>query len=869
MSATVAPAPGSSGTATLARVAVRGMRTHRARTALTVAAVMLGVAFVVASFALTDGIRSAFRGLVGEINAGVDVMVRARTDLADSPSGADRPLLDAALVEQVGAVDGVDAAAGIIQAIGVIPVGPDGEPATTTGAPQLGLSWVDDERLATFTLTDGRPPTGDGEVVLDRGTATDLGVGVGDRIDVLLPAGPEPRVTVTVVGIATFGDRNSLLGARATIFDLAALQRALGLEGLVSAIVVAGEQGVDPAVLAARIAAVLPDGLEAVTGERVVDETTDQIGQIITVFGGVLLGFAVVALVVSAFYINNTFTIVVGQRTRELGLLRAVGATGRQIRTVVLTEAFVVGGVASVLGIAAGWLLASGLRALLAAAGLDFPADRLPLAPRTVVAALVVGVGATLVAALAPARRAARIPPVAALGDHPVDVGGRGRRAIAGGVAVLVGALAIAWGLWGAASTAGILTATGLGALAVFVGVSRLSTHAVTGVMAVLGAPLRRLGRVPGRLAVANATRNPQRTASASSALMIGLALVAMALVAGASVSRAVADTVDSSLRADFVVSAGFQGPVGGVNPNVTARIAAVDGVEAVTGVRIGEMRVAGGVKDVTAVDPSAIGALVDIGVRAGDLAALAEIDTLALHVDPARDLGVGVGDTVAVETPVGGPGTFRVVAIYSDATLVGNHLIGTATYERHFPRSVDFLVLVRAAADADPVEVRRRLEATLEPFPQLELDDRREFRDRAASQVDQLLVVITALLGLAVLIAMLGIANTLALSVFERTRELGLLRAVGMLPRQLRRMVRWEAALIAVFGALVGAVVGIVFGAVAVAAIPPEVADSVVIPWASVVQMVVVAGLAGLVAAVLPAWRAGRLRILDAIAYE
>lgn len=844
------------------KIAVRGIRDHKARFAATTFAVVLGVSFVVASFVLADTIRTAFDDLFVEINAGVDLSVRSGSAIgSEGPEGNQRRPVPEEFLDEVRATEGVAVAAGQVGGFARV-ITPDGEAVTTTGAPLLGVGWGPDE-LAPIGLEAGEKPDGPGEVAVDRGTAEEYDLEVGDRLRVEVAAGV---VDTELVGVFTFGETNSLLGARVTAFDPDAAQEAFGSEGFFQSIDVVLAPDGDPVQVARRLENRLPERLEVVTGQTVADENSAEVAEFIDVFGNVLLGFAAVALFVSAFYIHNTFTIILGQRLRELGLLRAVGASPSQVTGSVLAEALVIGLVASVIGVGFGLLTAIGLQALLGAAGLDFPASGLVLQPRTWVLALVVGVGVTLLSSLAPARRAGRIPPVAAMSPtRAMPSPSRRRQLVIGSVLVGVGVVLLVLGLGVADGTPAVVGSLGVGALAVFIGTARLSPLVAGPVAGLLGAPLRRVFRMPGHLATENAARNPGRTASAASALMIGLALVTMASVAGRSMTSTFADAIEETLTADVIASAeGF----GSFTPAFADELAARPEVGAITAVRFASFRFEGEETGVDGVDPEGAAALFDPDLRAGSLADL-DRSTIAVHEDPADDLGLELGDTVDVEFPRSGDATLRIAAVYGDSTLLGNYVVSLEGWGERFNDQTDSIVVAGAAAGTTVDELEAGAAAVADDYPAVQVENRAEFRQSQEDQFSQILVAVNGMLGLAVVIAGLGIANTMALSVFERTRELGLLRAVGMTSRQARRMIRWESVVVAVFGGVLGVAVGLLFGVVAVAALPSSVAGRLVVPIGTIVLTLVAAAIVGLLAAIFPARRAGRLQVLRAIAYE
>ncbi len=846
----------------MTRLTLRGLLAHKIRFALTTFAVVLGVAFVTGAFVLTDGLRATFDDLVSEVTANIDVEVRGEVEFDDGTGVT--PPVPVDVVDTIAAVEGVDRVAGVVEANpgAVVPVAADGDAVQTLGPPILAFNWTGD--LGPTSVTAGEAPDAPGEFVLDETTADDEGFVVGDTYDVIVPTG---RVEATLVGTISFGAENALAGAVLTQWETGQLQELLDREGLFDSIDVSARDGVVPQELATAVTAALPDGFEAVGSEEVVEEQAGDFDTVIDIFGNILLGFAGVSLFVSAFIINNTFTIVLGQRVRELALLRAVGAAAAQVRRSVLGEALVVGLLASVLGLAGGFGLAIAIRALLNGFGFGLPPVQFGLAPRTVIAAFVIGLGVTLASAIAPARKTTSIPPVAAMRDGFVLGAGEGtRRVIAGAVLLFVGLAAMAWGVFGDPEGFSLLVAVAGGAVAVFVGVAMLSPLVASPVARVLGAALPRLPWLgpAGRLARENSARNSRRTAATASALMIGLALVAAATVLGTSLKQDFRDTLSSSVQADYFIT---DESFAGFSPELAASIEADPAFGAVTAFRFGRVRIDDDTKDVGAADLAELPQLIDVDVVEGDVADGAGGGGIALFTDPADDLGVGVGDTVPVAFADGRTEDLRVVAVYDDASILGNYTIDLATWDAHFPQNVDVFVAASLAADTDPAAARAGIDALAREFDAT-VEDRAEFQASQESQLDSLLAIINALLVFTILIALLGIVNTLALAVFERTREIGLLRAVGMSRRQARSMIRWEGAIVAAFGAILGTLVGVAFGWAAVRALPDSIVNTFAVPVPTLLGYIVVATLAALVAASIPAWRAGRLNVLDAISH-
>lgn len=846
------------------RLSLRTLSAHKGRFAMTTFAVVVGVGFVVGSFVVTDTLRRSVDELFESITT-VDVTVRASTALESGGGGpASRGRIDRSIEDDVEAVDGVAAADASVVGYAQL-IAPDGEPVTTTGAPLFGFNWPDDPRLNPAEIVDGLAPARAGEVAIDQGTAEDHGIVVGDRTRMIVTEG---QVDVEVVGVFRWGETNSLLGARLTGMDPDWADDVLVAGGQADTIDVLAEEGEDPAALAERISGVLPDGVESVPSEQVVEEGQDQVSGFLSVFQNVLLAFAGIAVFVSAFYINNTFAIVLGQRVRELSLLRALGASGRQVVTSVVIEAAVVGVLAGMLGIGFGLLIAGALQGILAAGGFELPERAMVVGARTLIAAVVVGLPITILSALPAARRAARVAPIAGLsGDG--STGTRSRRArVAVGVTLAgTGAAVLVLALFVLDDTGATFAGLGVGTIAVFLGIATLSPLVATPAAAALGWPLAH-GRGPtGRLARANAMRSPERTARTAAALMIGLALVTTALVVGESMKRSFADAVSGAVTADYVISGGDS--FTGFSPALAEELRALPEIAAATGIRFDRFSFDGDEVDLTAVDPAAADRVVDVELVAGSFDDL-DAGSILIHQDPATERGLDVGDTVEVVYATGGPQQARVAGIYADATFAGNYVVDLEAFAERYPaNNLDLFVFARVADGVDAADARPAIEARLEEYPQVTLESREEFNESQQAQVDQILLAVNGLLGLALLIALLGIANTLALSVVERTREIGLLRAVGQSRRQARLMVLAEALIVSLFGTLLGVVVGLVLGLGAVSAMPPSIVTTTAVPIASLVTVVLLAAVFGIVAGLLPARRASRLDVLDAISAE
>jgi len=846
----------------MGRATLRSLLARKLRLALTAVSVVLGVAFVAGTFVLTDTVRRSIDTFFATLNAGADVSVRAASRFADDQEGlggGDRPAVPAALLDTLVALDGVAEAAGTL--VGFAQVVAVEGPVDRPSGPSIGTVWIDRPRLNPLTLRQGRPPAGDGEVLVDRGTAERLGVTVGGTVQVLSQVAP---ARFEVVGVAELGDGQGLGGISVAAFGETTARRVLGRADGFDSIEVAADDGLGPPELRRRVAAALGPGLEAVTGQAAAAESAARVQRDLGFFGTLLLVFAGVSLFVGAFIILNTFQILVAQRTRELGLFRALGATGGQIRRSVLAESVVVGLVGSAGGLGLGVLVAGALQALLRQAGVDLPDAATVFRPRTAVISIAVGLVVTVASAALPARRAARVTPMAAITDGFGGAGPPLRRRTVVGLVVSAGGFALL--LAGTAGAGNGAANVGLGAGIGFVGAS-LVAPAVTRPLAwVLGAPLLRVG-ISGRLGRENAARNPRRTASTAAALMVGLALVSLVTIFAASARRSTSRIIDEVFQADLVLAAASGSD--GFSPEVTGRARGVPGVQAAAAFRDGTWRDDRGEEQyLSAIDAGALERVLDLKVSSGRLADLGD-GGVALHEDAAADRGLAVGDALAMEFARTGTRSVRVDAVFSAEQLTGEYILSLEDYEANFADQLDSFVMVELAAAADRPAVRAAIEAAVAEFRTVEVQDQQEFKDRIADETSGILNLFYALLALAVVIALVGIVNTLALSVIERTRELGLLRAVGMARRQVRSMVRGEGVIIATLGAVLGLVVGLVVALAMLAALRDQGLTETAVPGGRLAAFVVAAAGAGVGAAVLPARRAARTDVLAAIAHE
>jgi putative ABC transport system permease protein len=830
---------------------------------LTAIAIVLGVAFVSGSLVLTDTALSAFDDLFGDLFARTDVVVQAKVAFDDIAAGGggggaqERNPIPEELLPEIEAIPEVAAANGSVSGFAQVIDPATDEVISGGGAPTIGTSW--DPDVTAFDL-EGEAPSGLDEVAIDSDTVEEAGFEVGDEIQIVSTVGVDTYRLSGVIQIQA----GATIGATVAAFDLETAQVLFDREGSYDQIYVAARDGAQPAAVAREIQAMLPDGFQAITATDAAAEQTEQVREGLGFLRTALLVFAFVALFVGAFVIFNTFNIVVTQRTRELGLLRALGASRRQVFTSVLLESAVIGLIGAAVGLGFGLLLALGLKRGLSATGLELPPTPLEIRPRTILAALLVGTVVTVVASVFPARRASRVAPIEALREGAVATSASlRRRSIVGGLVTAAGVAMIALGL--SADVPQPALFVGFGAAVTFVGVAVLTPLFARPLASAIGMPARGLG-MTGRLGRENAKRNPRRTASTAAALMIGLGLVVFVSVFMTTLKASASETLDETLRADFILSAsGFQP----FSPGVARQLAERPEFVAVSPFRQAGVRIGGGLTFIAGIDPTSAGEVIDVPFEAGSWEALSRPGTVLIHKGPARAQGLDVGDDLTVTFARTGKQELEVVGIYSDNRLLGDYTTSLGDYEENVAEQLDFLVFVRAADDV-PVEVARgTLEEIAGEFPNIEIDDQAQFKEEQNRLIDQVFGIVLVLLVLSVIISSFGIANTLALSIYERVRELGLLRAVGMQRRQLGWMIVLEAVIVSLLGAALGIVIGILFGWAMQLALADLGVSAFAVPWGLLIVFAVVAAILGLIASIVPAIRASRIKVLDAIAYE
>jgi putative ABC transport system permease protein len=838
------------------KITVKGLLAHKLRLALTAIAIILGVTFVSGTFILTDTLHNTFTTLVSNVYQNLDFQVRGDAQLSSSGASAVRNPIPQSILATVEKVPGVEAADGTVAGYAQF-VSHNGRAISNGGAPTGGISYDTNQKVSELHLIAGKAPTTASDVVMDAGTAQKYDFHIGDQVRILLLG---PSRTFTITGIARVGTAKNLAGVTLAAFTLPTAQAVLGEVGQLNDINIVAAPNANKTTVLHDIAGVLPPGVQVVTGQTVINEQTTAINQALSFFSTALLVFAFISLFVGAFTILNTFSIIVGQRTRELALLRIVGASRKQVFRSVLAEAAIVGFVSSLIGIGLGVLTAIGLEALLRGFGISLPTGPPAFEARTVIVSLLVGVGVTVIAAISPARRAVRIPPVAAItAQQGADDVSLRRRFALGGCITLLGTAALAIGLSKPA-----IALVGLGAAFIFIGVAMLAPAAARPLSSAIGRPLARAFGVAGKLGRENSMRSPRRTAQTASALMIGLALVSAIAVFGASTAKSATSSADNAVSADLIITTNGSGAgSGSFSTTVPRTVSAVSGVTNSSTVYSGQFEIRQSLEELTAVSTHNLAATVILRMNSGNEQTLAD-GQLLIDSTTAKSDHLTVGSTVPVKFARTGAVTMRIGGIFKSNALIGSYLVGDSFYVSHFQNPQPVAVLLSTNGSGS---VEQAVHTALAPYPNVQVQTRAQFEKSQTAQVNKLLGLIYALLALAVIIALLGIVNTLMLSVFERTHEIGLLRAVGTKRRQIRGMIRSEAVIISVFGAVIGIVIGTGLGIALVASLRSQGITDTVVPIRSLIVFLVLAAVLGLVAASWPARRAAKLDILAAIA--
>ena len=885
---------------------------------LTSLAVLIGVALTTAVFVFTDSLRETFGGLSDDIESGYDLAVRSEIPFGNRLNAAP---IDLGLPEELSKIEGVVAVQPRVIEFGIVANKADGSAALASRGPNIGINWEDSSPTPRLFIAEGRPPVSITEFAVDIDTANEDDFVVGQKYDLQTPQGLRNLV---LTGTFTFAnpEENASIGSKLIAMDTRSavelFNSGVGYDDITLTI----DSTYAEATIVESIENILPSGLEVLTRSDLVAEQADTFNEFINIFRTILLVFAFIILFVAAFIIYNVFSIIIGQRIQEIGLLRALGATGKQITNSIVTEALFVGIFATVTGIALGFPIAFGLQELLAALNFGPDENSLPLRPTTVIVGAILGIGLTLTAAVWPALRARSISPMAALRSGLSTAYTIPKNFFAGSMLTILGLLAIVLGfiidkwlfmlplgvlagiflflglsrfsnilgklsflslgmallitaLTADLSTSMLMALLGAAALNSFLGINLLSPLFAGRVTYFLGLPTAKLG-VPSKMARRNAGRSPERTATAASALMIGLALVATVSVISESLKATVSEILEEDVISDWWVQGESLGPEPlGFSPTITAEIAALPEVEEVLAMQLSDegLRtvVDQKVKRVYSADLTAVPKYFNIGLSDKDESLIGN-NAIYLHEDEAEKYGVVVGSTLDVEFVDQSQRALNVAGIFTSKSIIDSGwLLDSSVYasnENLVPKSDDFVgVLVKNGVNEQ--SAREAINAVLEGYEQIEAKTKAEFEDEAQDQIDQTLTVVSVLLFISVILAVLGVAITLALSVFERTREIGLTRAVGATRKQIKRTVRVEGILVALFGGVLGVALGLIFGMACVQIIPDDFVSELAIPWGNIFRNLLIAGIAGSLAAYFPARRAAKLNVLDAINHE
>ena len=853
----------------MTRVAIRGLLGRKLRASLTAVAIVLGVAMVSGTYILTDTIKAAFSTVFTEAYKNSDAVITGKSAISNSTSGngATVPSLPQSLLTRVRALPEVGAADGNVSDQAQL-VGHNGKVISRGGAPSLAFSYDPaGQRFNPMTLTSGNWPSAPNQIDIDASTASKEHYSVGDEIGVVA-RGPVRKFKIA--GTVKYAGLSSLGGATLAVFTLPTAQALFHKVGQLDEIDVAAAHGVSDTKLVDAIKPLLPASAQVRTGQAQAQQATKDTAGFLNIFQDFLLAFGGVALFVGSFVIANTLSITIAQRTRELATLRTLGATRRQVRASVMLEALVIGVLASIVGLFLGLALAKGLNALFVSFGIDLPQTSTVFKTRTIIVSLVVGIVITLLAALRPAIRSTRVPPIAAVREGSVLPPGRFERYGAyPAIATISGAVALMLiGLLVSSLSTGLrLLSIGIGAVLVFIGVSMLAPRLVPPLVRVLGWPATKIGGGAGELARGNSLRNPSRTATTASALMIGLALVTLVGVLAAGLRSRLEGAANQLFVADYAVTATNNfSPIGVASAGA---IQGVPGVTVVSSVRAGDGKAFGSHINVTGVEPS-VSRVIAIKWKEGSPLTPAQLGSNGAFVDDAyaKAQHLHVGSPLAVETPTGKTLQLILRGITSPpkgGDPYGDVTISTSLFDQSYqnPQNLfTFLNIVGGATSANTA----KLNAALSGFPDAKLQTNEQFKNNQEQGLTLLLNLLYVLLSLSIIISLFGIVNTLVLTVFERTRELGMLRAVGMSRRQVRRMIRHESVITALLGAAFGIPLGILLALMIGAAINFA---AFTIPWGTLIVFVIAAIIAGLIAAIIPARRAGRLNVLAALQYE
>ena len=842
------------------KLALKGILARKGRLLLTSLAVILGTSFLAGTYIFSDTLTKSFNDLFADVFEDTDAYVRSSVVIEGDFGSEERQRIPDALAAEVAKVPGVRTADPSVFGFARV-IGKDGKPVGSdgNGPPTFGSSISADE--AFWTISEGRLPAGDSEVALDSAVADKADYTIGDTVKVVAQGGSRE---FTLVGIARYGDVSSPGGATFALFDLATAQSFVGKPGFVDAVVVTGDGSMPDAELADEIQASLPadSQTETLTGAEITEENQSAIEEGLSFFTIFLTAFSFIAMGVACFVIYNVFSITAAQRQRENALLRAVGAHRGQITRAMLLESVVVGIVGSLLGLVAGIGVSIALKEFLGVIGIDFPSTTLQLLPRTVVLTIVLGTMVTVLSAVLPALRTGRVSPLAAMRESAVEhVGSSRKRILSGLIVAAVGAAGIIASLAGSN-----FLLLGVGVMLVWVGVLILGPVLALVAAKVIGAPVARAFKVTGRMAQGNAARNPKRTSRAAAPVLIGVALVTAVALLAATLKAQVREIFSEQFVGDYVVKTDDFTGFGGLSPDLADQLNGLPEVAAAAGIGVKLAEVDDKGATVTMVDPGTVGEVFDLHVTSGSYADLST-SSMMVSDTKADDDSLAIGDVLTVNLTGLGELPLTIVGTYSSDELAGGYVANRALYADTSGSYFDFSVFINTAPGVSASQAEAAMEPLVEQYGSGELQSRSEYIDDQAASINTLLALIYGLLALSIIIAAVGIVITLLLSVYERRREIALLRAVGMTRGQVRSTVRWESVITSMLGAVLGVLLGLFSGYLLVLSLRDEGVTVFSVPVFSTIVILVVSFFVGVIAAVIPARRATKVDIIEAIA--
>ena len=843
------------------KLALKGILARKGRLLLTSLAVILGTSFLAGTFIFSDTLTKSFKDLFASVFDGTDAYVRSSVVIEGDFGAEDRQRIPDSLTAEVATVPGVKTAASSVLGFARV-IGKDGKPVGTegNGPPNFGSS-IAAEGEAFWKISDGRLPVNDHELALDTSTADKGGYQLGDTVKVVAQAGSRE---FTLVGVARYGDVSSPGGATFALFDLATAQSFVGRPGFIDAVVVRSDGSVSDAELADRIEAALPANsqTETLTGAEITKENQDAIEQGLSFFNIFLSVFSFIAMGVACFVIYNVFSITAAQRQRENALLRAVGAHRGQISRAMLLESVVVGIVGSLLGLIAGFGVSIALKGFLSALGAEFPSTTLQLLPRTIVLVIVLGTLVTVLSAILPALRGGRVSPLAAMRESAVEqVGSSRKRILIGVIFAAAGAVGIAATLAGAS-----FLLLGLGVMLVWTAVLILGPVLALVAARVIGSPVARGFKVTGKMAQGNASRNPKRTSRAAAPVLIGVALVTAVALMATTLKAQVREIFSKQFVGDFVVKTDDFSGFGGLSPDLSTKLNTLPEVDAAAGIGVKSSEVGGKKSQITLVDPATVAKVFDLHLTSGSYADLST-SSIMVSDKKAKSDHLKIGDVLTINLTGLGELPLKIVGTYSSDELAGPYVVSRDLYANTSGSYFDFSVFINLASGVSDAQAVAAIKPLVEQYGSGELQSRSQYIDDQASGINQLLTLIYGLLALSIVIAAVGIVITLLLSVYERRREIALLRAVGMTRGQVWLTVSWESVITSLLGAVLGVLLGLLSGFLLVLALRDQGVTVFSVPVFSTIVILVVSFIVGVIAAVIPARRATKVDIIGAIA--